>query len=527
MDTVSYTLVDLPPVLLGRARDLTSALAKAKLRNALRDPKGAAASAGQTTLDVLGGGFVKLAQVVAHSPALFPPAFVEACRNSLANAATPPALPAEVMRLLASELGGVTAVKDLFKAFDPVPIASASIAQVHKAKLKSGEKCVVKIVRPKVKERIAADFQALLLLARAVDLVLGEEVILQFVNSPLELCVDELRRAIMDECNLNLERQNMHDFRDWVLASKALQRSGLADSVYVPEVYERACSSRVLTMEFVEGRTLSEVYTSKKKAGDWQDALTRALTVASLSIVDGPALFHADLHSGNMIMMPGHSGALEQVAFIDFGCCGRLPPALRSCLFMQASAFAGSQPNVQQFTSGFAHALQRIPGLGPDDLDVHGLARELTPLLAELDRLNPFGPNANPMDVELHALLFRLQMSLYNFGVQLPREFTLLMKTACFGTLYFAMLDDLHRKQLQSHLVQAGACYISCNPGEVRHLLAPSTLVAILKLAKSQSKGKLLPKGKVTVPGIADRATVAACAAASLPLMVFTMRYLV
>merc|ERR1719210_769405 len=128
----------------------------------------------------------------------------------------------------------------------------------------------------------------------------------------------------------------------------------------------------------------------------------------------------------------------EQVAFIDFGCCGHLPPALRTCLFMQASAFVGKEPNVEQFTEGFAYALQRIPGLGPEKLDTCGLACELKPLLAEFESLNPFGPSANFMDAKLHGLFFRLQMSLCNFGVQLPREFTLLMKTACFGTLYFS-----------------------------------------------------------------------------------------
>lgn len=391
----------------------------------------------------------------------------------------------------------------------------------------------MKIVRPKVKERIAADFQALMLLARAVDLFLGEEVILKFVNSPLELCVDELRRAIMDECNLNLERQNMNAFRQWALDSTVLRRSGLADSVHVPEIYEQACSSRVLTMEFVEGPTLSEAYTSaRKETGDWQDALTRALCVAALSIVDGPALFHADLHSGNLILMEDQSCASEQIAFIDFGCCGRLPSALKSCLFMQASAFAGKQPNVEQFTAGFAHALERIPGLGPNDLDTVGLARELKPLLKEFERLSPFGKNANPLGAELHGLLFHLQKLLCSYGVQLPREFTLLMKTACFGTLYFAMLDEAHREQLLSRLLQTGAAYMYCNPGESRHLLAPSTLTALMTLATSEKRRKVLigaalPCAKRSASS--DRATVLACAstcaAASLPLMIFAVRY--
>jgi hypothetical protein len=200
---------------------------------------------------------------------------------------------------------------------------------------------------------------------------------------------------------------------------------------------------------------------------------------------------------------------------------------------MQASAFATEEPNVEQFTAGFAHALQRIPGLGPEDLDTAGLARELKPILAELKKLNPFGADADPMDAEFHGLMFRLQMSLYNFGVQLPRDFTLLMKTACFGTLYFAMLDETHRERLLSHLMRVGASYISCNPGEARHLLAPSTLVALLSLAQSQGKGKLLTGAKLPVQmglvltKMSDRNALVACATASLPLMFCLMRYFV
>merc|ERR1719316_1826648 len=111
-------------------------------------------------------------------------------------------------------------------------------------------------------------------------------------------------------------------------------------------------------MDRVVGSTLAELSASKGTNSDlWQPALVSALTVAALSIVDFPELFHADLHSGNMIMVRGPSNSYDRVAFIDFGCCGQLPSALRTCLLMQGSAFADNQPNVRQFTDGFAHAL--------------------------------------------------------------------------------------------------------------------------------------------------------------------------
>merc|ERR1712085_212610 len=111
-------------------------------------------------------------------------------------------------------------------------------------------------------------------------------------------------------------------------------------------------------------------------------------------------------------MVRGDSDAFDRVAFIDFGCTGQLPVPLRNCLMMQASAFASTKPDIKQFTRGFAFALDRIPGLGPRDLDVDTLASELAPLLSEMKQKNPFRPGADPMDPEVHMLAFRLRMRL-------------------------------------------------------------------------------------------------------------------
>merc|ERR1719272_2556981 len=113
----------------------------------VKNPRGCMAQATQQTLDALGGGFVKIAQVIAHSPALFPQSLVNACHASLAHASTPPTSPAEVERILLEELA-VSSLRDVFQFVEAHPIASASIAQVHRAQLITGEHCVVKLVRP-------------------------------------------------------------------------------------------------------------------------------------------------------------------------------------------------------------------------------------------------------------------------------------------------------------------------------------------------------------------------------------------
>jgi predicted unusual protein kinase regulating ubiquinone biosynthesis (AarF/ABC1/UbiB family) len=293
---------------------------------------------------------------------------------------------------------------------------------------------------------------------------------------------------------------------------------GLHSSVVTPQTYAHASGEKVLTMDFVRGPTLSEIAADSDTDPElWQQALVRALNVAALSIVDGPALFHADLHSGNMIMAMGPSNSIDQVAFIDFGCCGQLPRPLRNCLMMQASAFMSPTPDVKQFAEGFAHALERIEGLGPKNLNVDDLARDLAPLLQEMQLKNPFRPGANPMDPELHMLAFKLQKQLCCHGVQLPCEFTLLLKTACFGALYFSLLDEVHRDELLSKLAFSGAAYALSHPREATSTLSRGTLLAYANLLCAKRKGSIVPQTK---------ALVCCATTAGIPLLFLAAHYL-
>mmetsp|Transcript_27674 Transcript_27674/g.69694 ORF Transcript_27674/g.69694 Transcript_27674/m.69694 type:complete len:598 (+) Transcript_27674:75-1868(+) len=535
IDAAVYATTDLPPVLLGRAADLPRALLQVRIDEASRKGGAAAcaaafaAGAAQASLDVLGGGFVKLAQVIAHSPALFPKGLVKACQKSLASAATPPASWEQLSEAVAIDLG-VNSIWDVFQAFDPEPMASASIAQVHAAVLRSGERCVVKVVRPRVRERLAADLGGLVLLARFGDLVLGEDVVLQLVSASFESCASDLRCVILDECDLSLERRNMEAFRSWLSSSATLRRAGLARSVRVPRTFDLASASSVLTMERIDGAPLSELCRNTNKDVDaWQAPLVRALGVAALSVIEGEALFHADLHSGNMLIEgPTATAGMdsEQVVFIDFGCCGRIPDALRGALIMQASAFlAGKEPDANQFAQGFAYALQRMPGLGPGELDTEALAIDLKPLLIELKSKNPFRKGADLMkDPDLQLQLARLQLLLHRHGVQLPKEFTLLIKTGCFGALYFSLLDDRHRALLASNLALVGAAYASCNPHDARRMLSPATLVMLLRLLEEGDRGAFLV---ALGPWLRKGAKAAAIGvAAGVPLCLAAMQYL-
>lgn len=194
--------------------------------------------------------------------------------------------------IIASDLG--EAFEEIFEDIDATPMACASIAQVHRATLKSGESCVVKIVRPQVRERLAADFEGISLVARLGDLLLGEKVVRSFVSHSLEETVHRLRCAVLSEADMSNERGNLEAFRQWLALSTTLRRANLSECIHVPKTFAQASSKRVLTMERIDGKPLSEIWqedSHEATMDTWQSALVNALTVAAMSVIDDEGIF--------------------------------------------------------------------------------------------------------------------------------------------------------------------------------------------------------------------------------------------
>ena len=376
--------VDVPPVMLARARDIVHGLTQLRWRRLLYEPLQLVAEILCILLDALGASFIKLSQVIAHSPMVAPALLVRACKASLARCRAP-TVPFDLVESTLCDELRIPSVAHLFATIDTQPMASASIAQVHKATLIDGRSVVVKLVRPGVKERLWVDLTILWLAARAVDVLLGP-LVLEFLSSPAAAFVDELRQAILAECDLGYEHANMLQYRQWLRSSVALRRSGLAGAVWVPEPIPTGCSASVLTMEWVDGVLLSDLRddggaaaatpaaattsAAATSASRWKGALAKALSVSALSVLDGAMTddgaggystegdgavtpcFHADLHMGNML----YCAATDSVAFVDFGVCGRLPAALRGALLLQALSFVVE--DTSHFSEGFAYALK-------------------------------------------------------------------------------------------------------------------------------------------------------------------------
>lgn len=258
----------------------------------------------------LGPTYVKLGQLIASSPGVFPETLSNEFRTLLDR--VPPADPAAIRALLTEQLGAPPA--RLFARFDPEPIASASIAQVHRATLHSGAAVVVKIQRPGIKARLAADLQILERAAQLLELseygrMLGARDI-----------VADFAANLNDEIDFHTESTAMLEWPRFIAGSP------FADQVRVPRVYPELSTAKVLTMEYVEAIRIDDV-AAVRAAGFTGAALLKTILLSLLESAFRAGLFHGDLHAGNVLV-----DAAGKVVFLDWGIVGRFDDRTRLLL---------------------------------------------------------------------------------------------------------------------------------------------------------------------------------------------------
>jgi predicted unusual protein kinase regulating ubiquinone biosynthesis (AarF/ABC1/UbiB family) len=310
-------------------------------------------------LEELGGAFIKYGQILAMRPDLIAREYV--LEFSLLLDAVPSFPADEAERIVEQELG--VGLKDVFRSFDREPIAAASFAQVHRAVLATGEAVVVKIQRPGLRRVASADIGLVMLAAHVVDFLgLMKRVVLVPV-------AEEFRDWTEEELDLRVEATYAQRLRD------ASQKD--PDS-YIPLVYWKYTTRRIMTMEYLDGVWMSEVL--GRIDADGLEKATQSLAhrdidldrVASnvinnqLRQVFEHRLFHADPHAGNLVVLENNV-----IGYVDFGITGELDSEFRATQLMLYDALQ------RRDNSQYMRAIYRIMKPPPDNIDLDGFEREI------------------------------------------------------------------------------------------------------------------------------------------------------
>ncbi|MBO0682070.1 MAG: AarF/ABC1/UbiB kinase family protein [Candidatus Dormibacteraeota bacterium] len=330
-------------------------------------------------LEEAGPTFVKLGQFLSTRHDLLPPLFVEELRHLQSRVA--PAPWEEIEQVMAAELGAQP--QTLFTDLDSHPLAAASIAQVHAARLRSGEEVVLKVERPGIQPGVRRDLDIVRRLAvrlerrsrwatgvGAVDLAEG------------------FAAAVEEEMDFRVEARN--------LAAVAAV-NGTDGPVRLPRLYPELSSGRVLVMERLTGVPLSVSGPTIDVDGPRRTELARTLLASLLRQILIGGTFHADPHPGNVLLGDG-----GQLALIDFGSVGRLDAGLRSAL--QRLLQAIDHGDGQDLADALLEVVPR-----PDEIDEPGLERALGRFAVRY--LTPGTPPLMDMFTELFRLISRYELA--------------------------------------------------------------------------------------------------------------------
>lgn len=284
--------------------DLISAagLENSVLPDEIAEEAGASAPAEELAKDLerLGPTFIKLGQLLSTRADLLPGPYLEALER-LQDQIEPFAYE-EVERIVSTELG--VRISKAFADFDPVPLAAASLSQVHRAWMRDGRSVVVKVQRPDIRETIVADLEALGEIAHFIDqhTELGKRY--EFDNMLVNL-----RKSLLRELDFTIEARNLRTIGESLAEF---------DQIVVPEPIDDYSTTRVLTMEYIPGKKITALNPLRLMEID-ASSLADELFSAYLKqfLVDG--LFHADPHPGNVFLTDD-----DRIALLDLGMVGRV-----------------------------------------------------------------------------------------------------------------------------------------------------------------------------------------------------------
>ncbi|MDR0483880.1 MAG: ubiquinone biosynthesis regulatory protein kinase UbiB [Alphaproteobacteria bacterium] len=266
-------------------------------------------------LSAAGPVFIKLAQLMSTRVDLFSEVYLEELKK-LRDKVKP--IPyKKIVKVIEADFGAK--IEEIFLEINKEAIASASVAQVHKAKLLDGSEVIVKVIKPKTTKLFKQDIALLKILFS----ILQNTSKRGKTSKPLRI-INHLEDTMKLELDLRFEAAAMDELKE---------NFNGESYVYIPKVYWNYVSESCLVEEFINGVSLNNIYTLKQ--GNYSlDKITRNLATIFFLQVLQDGYFHGDMHSGNIFVLPD-----EVICFVDFGIMGRISPSLRKYLFDVFTAF--------------------------------------------------------------------------------------------------------------------------------------------------------------------------------------------
>ncbi|MBD3883009.1 AarF/ABC1/UbiB kinase family protein [Phormidium tenue FACHB-886] len=338
----------------------------------------------------LGPAYIKIGQALSTRPDLVPPSYLDELTRLQDQL---PPFPNEVaFRFIQEELGDRP--DKVYAELSAQPIAAASLGQVYKGKLKSGETVAVKVQRPGLAEQITLDLYILRQIASwAADNV-------KRVRSDLVGIMDEFGTRIFEEMDYTQEGHN---------AERFAQLYGHLPDIYVPRIYWQYTQRRVLTMEWITGTKLTNPQEIRAQGND-ASYLIEVGVQCSLRQLLEHGFFHADPHPGNLLVTPD-----GKLAYLDFGMMSEIQPYQRYGL-IEAIVHL-----VNRDFEGLAHDYVRLEFLTPDT--------NLEPIVPALANVFGSALGASVAELNFKSMTDQLSQVMYEFPFRVPAYYALIIRS--------------------------------------------------------------------------------------------------
>lgn len=341
------------------------------------------------TLERLGPTFIKFGQLLSIRPDFVPKEYIHELEKLQDN--VPAFSYEEVKETIEKSIGNK--ITEIFEKFEKKPVASASIAQVHEAVLKTGERIAVKVRRPGIRGIVEKDVEIMMFIAKLL-----EKHVKGLRKYRPTIIVSEFAEWTKKEIDFNIETENIKRFYENFKGSK---------TTVIPKVYGQYCNESVIVMEFIDGTELHKIGKNKKKI------LGKAVKNGFYSILEQVfihGLFHADPHPSNIIILKN-----SKVGFVDFGIVGNFDNNLKN---KAIDLFIGIS---EGDTDKVIEALLEL-GEIDEDKDINKFKEKINDAVYLIR-------GSDIKKIKISRILEDVLDISLEFGVRMPREFVLFAKT--------------------------------------------------------------------------------------------------